>query len=152
MVVSSRPSHSSRIDVVGYDIAIVGEGHLANSTLSVLLNDFSIEQLPHFRSGAEFAVSSRMVRVFDTLHSELSDSSSSLNRFAATARERSMNGTILIATEFHEFPSSVFFMEKERFSISYVPASRSQFSSIPCTIQLCPSQLADVRGVWNVSR
>ncbi len=22
----------------------------------------------------------------------------------------------------------------------------------PCTIRLCPSQLADVRGVWNVSR
>jgi hypothetical protein len=114
MVVSARSSHPSWINVVGDDVAIVSEGHLANGALSVLLNDFSIKQLPHFRFGAELAVSSRMVRVFDTLHSELSDSSSSLNRFAATARERSMNGTILIATEFHGFPSSVFFREKER--------------------------------------
>jgi hypothetical protein len=101
MVVSSRPSHPSRINVVGHDVAIVGERHLADSALPVLLNNFSIEQLPHFRFGAKLAVSSGMVRIFDTLHPEPSGSTSLLNPLAATARERSMNGTVLIATEFH---------------------------------------------------
>jgi hypothetical protein len=69
MVVSARSSHSSGIDVVGNDVTIVGKRHLANGALSVLLDNFSIEQFPHFRFGAKHAVSSRMVRVFDTLHS-----------------------------------------------------------------------------------
>jgi hypothetical protein len=46
MVVSTRSSHSSGIDVVGNDVAIVGERHLANGALPVLLNYFSIEQFP----------------------------------------------------------------------------------------------------------
>jgi hypothetical protein len=69
--------------------------------LPVLLNYFSIEQFPHFRFGAKLAVSSRTVRVFDTLHSEPSGSTFLPNRLATTARERAMNGTVLIATEFH---------------------------------------------------
>jgi hypothetical protein len=100
--------------MIGHDVAIVGERYLANGALSILLNDFSIEQLPHFRFGAKLAVSSRMVRVFDTLHSEPSDSPSLRNRLAATARERSMNGTVLIATEFHGFPPGWVFSEEER--------------------------------------
>jgi hypothetical protein len=104
MVVSARSSHPSRIDVVGHDVVIVGERHLANSALPVLLNDISIEQLPHFRFGAKLAVSSRMVRVFDTLHSEPSGSPSPRNRLAAAARERPMNRTVLIATKFHQLP------------------------------------------------
>jgi hypothetical protein len=112
MVVATRSSHSSRIHVVGHDVAIVGERHLADSALPVLLNYFSIEQFPHFRFGAELAVSTRMVRVFDTMHSEPSGSPSLRNRLAATARERSMNGTVLIATEFHGLPPGWTFREK----------------------------------------
>jgi hypothetical protein len=82
----------------------VGERHLANGALPVLLNYFSIEQFPHFRFGAKLAVSPGVVRVFDALHSEPSDSPSLRNRVAATARERVMNGTVLIATEFHGVP------------------------------------------------
>jgi hypothetical protein len=112
MVVSARSSHPSRINVVGHDVVIVGERHLANAALPVLLNYFSIEQFPHFRFGAKLAVSSRMVRVFDTLHSE----PSLRNRLAAAARERSMNGTVLIATEFHGLPPGWAFGEKVRCS------------------------------------
>jgi hypothetical protein len=101
MVVPPRPAHSSRINVVGHDVAIVGERHLANSALPVLLNYFSIEQFPHFRFGTKLAVSAGMVLVFDPLHSEASDLACLLDRLAATAGERSMNGTKLIATEFH---------------------------------------------------
>jgi hypothetical protein len=49
-----------------------------------------------------------MTRIFDPLHPDPSDSASLLKQLAATARERSMNGTILIATEFHGFPPPVF--------------------------------------------
>jgi hypothetical protein len=42
--------------MIGHDVAIVGERYLANGALSVLLNDFSIEQFPHFRFGAKLAV------------------------------------------------------------------------------------------------
>jgi hypothetical protein len=104
MVVSARSSHPSRIHVVRHDVVIVGERYPANRALPVLLNYFSIEHLPHFRFGAKFAVSSRMVLVFDTLHSEPSDSPSLRNRLTATARERSMDGTVLIPTEFHGLP------------------------------------------------
>ena len=41
--------------MVGDDVTIVGERHPANGALPVLLNDFSIEQLPHFRFGAKLA-------------------------------------------------------------------------------------------------
>ena len=41
--------------MVGCDVAIVRERHLANSALPVLLNYFSIEQFPHFRFGAKLA-------------------------------------------------------------------------------------------------
>jgi hypothetical protein len=102
VIVSARSSHPSRINVVGHDVVIVGERHLAKGALPVLFNYFSIEQSPHFRFGAKLAVSSRVVRVFDALHSEPSDSPSLRNRLAAAARERSMNGTVLIATKFHE--------------------------------------------------
>jgi hypothetical protein len=68
MVVSPRSSHPSRINVVGHDIAIVGERHLANGALPVLFNNFPIKELPHLCFGAEFAVSPGVVRVFNALH------------------------------------------------------------------------------------
>jgi hypothetical protein len=112
MVVAARSSHPSRINVVGHDVAIVGEHHLANGALPVLLNYFSIEQFPHFRFGAKLAVSARMVRVFDTLQSQAPDLASILNPLAAATRERPMNRTVLIATEFHGLPPRCAFREK----------------------------------------
>jgi hypothetical protein len=56
------------MNVVGHNVAIVGERHLANSALSVLLNNFAVEQLPHLSFGAEFAVSPGVVRIFNTSH------------------------------------------------------------------------------------
>jgi hypothetical protein len=104
MVVSARSSQSLSDPCGQARCRIVGERHLANGALPVLLNYFSIEQFPHFRFGAKLTVSPGVVRVFDALHSEPSDSPSLRNRVAATARERVMNGTVLIATEFHGVP------------------------------------------------
>jgi hypothetical protein len=49
MIVSPRPSHSSRINVIGHHVAVVREGHLTNRTLPILFDDFAVEQLPHLR-------------------------------------------------------------------------------------------------------
>jgi hypothetical protein len=88
--------------VVGHDVVVVGERQLTDGALPVLVDNFAVEQLPHLCFGAEFAVSSRMMRVFDALHAKASDPAYLLDQLAATAGERSMNGTVLIATEFHE--------------------------------------------------
>jgi hypothetical protein len=108
--------------VVGHDVVVVGERHLANGALPVLLNYFSIEQLPHFRFGAKLAVSSRMVRVFDPLHSEASDLACLLDQLAATARERPMNRTVLIATEFHGLLQDGFSVKKKDGQVDFLCA------------------------------
>jgi hypothetical protein len=106
MVVSPRPAHSSRIDVVGHDVAVIRERRVTDRTLSVLLDNFAVEQLPHLCFRAEFAVSSGVMRVFDPLHTKTSDSASLLYRLAATAIEGSVDGTKFLATEFHELSPS----------------------------------------------
>ena len=107
VVVYPRPSHSSRIDVIGHDVAIVREGHLTDGALPVLFDNFAVEQLPHLCLGAEFSVSPGVVRVFDPLHPQAS-CAASLDRLAGTARKGSMDGTEFVATEFHELPPLAF--------------------------------------------
>jgi hypothetical protein len=114
MVVSTRSTHPSRINVVWDNVAIVCERRLTDGALPVLFHYFSIEQFPHFRFGAKLTVSPGVVRVFDTLHSKPSGFPSLRNRLAAAARERPMNRTVLIATEFHGFPPGWVFSEKRK--------------------------------------
>jgi hypothetical protein len=123
MVVPPRPAHSSRIHVVGHDVVVVGERHLANSALPVLLNYFrsssfrisALERSSRYPRG--WCGSS--IRCTPSLLAPLP-----LNRLAAAARERPMNGAVLIATEFHRFLQDRFSV-KGRWSISHVPANRS---------------------------
>ena len=84
MVVSPRPSHSSRINVIGHDVAIVRERHL---TMAHCLLCSAILRLSNFRISAFF-----------------------LDQLTATAGEGSVNRTVLIATEFHGIPHP-FFLE-----------------------------------------
>ncbi len=85
MIVSPGSSHAFGIDVVRHDVVVVGEGFLADRASSVLLDDLTIEQLPHLAVGTELAVSSRVMRVFNTLHSQLFDATPFRNRLSATA-------------------------------------------------------------------
>jgi hypothetical protein len=85
MIVSPRSSHASGMDVIGHDVVVVGEGFLADGASSVLLEDLAMEQLPHLRVGTELPVSSGVMRVFDTLHSQLFDATLRRNQFPATA-------------------------------------------------------------------
>jgi hypothetical protein len=102
MIVSPRSSHSSRIDVIGHDVVVVGERHLTNRTLLILFDNSAVEQLPHLGFRAEFAITPGMTRVFDPLHTKTSDATSLLDRLAAAAIQGSVDGAEFLATEFHE--------------------------------------------------
>jgi len=101
MIVSPRSSHASGTDVIRHDIVVIGERRQADGARFVLLDDLAIEQLPHLRIGTELAVSPGMMWVFDTLHTALSDATLLKNWFSAAAVERAVNGTVLVAAEFH---------------------------------------------------
>jgi hypothetical protein len=65
MVVSPCSSHTTGIDVVGDDVAVVGERFLAEGAYAILGDDLPVEELPHLAVGAKFPVSSGMLRVLD---------------------------------------------------------------------------------------
>ena len=48
MVISPSPSHALGLDVVGHDLVVFREGLVADRALPVLLDDFPVQQLPHF--------------------------------------------------------------------------------------------------------
>src|SRR5712691_11896581 len=103
MVVPPRPSHSFRVPVVRHDIAVIREFLMANCAYPVLLNNFAIEKLAHFGGRAEFAVSSRMMRVFDAPNARLQSSLLS-HLLPTTAEQGAVNRAGLVATEFHGGP------------------------------------------------
>ena len=47
MVVSAGASHSFWLSVVRHDVAAVGKFMVADGALPILLNDLSVQQLPH---------------------------------------------------------------------------------------------------------
>jgi hypothetical protein len=91
---------------IGHDVAVIGEGHLTDVTLSVLFDNFAVEQLPHLCFRAEFAIASGVMRVFDPLHTKMSHATFLLDRLATTAIEGSVDGAEFLATEFHELSPS----------------------------------------------
>jgi hypothetical protein len=92
----------------------------------VLFGDLAVEQLPHLCLGTEFTISPGVVRVFDTLHPEVSDSTSFLDQVATTARKGSVDGAEFIAAELHGIPLGWVFREKEKnVRLPGVPANRS---------------------------
>jgi hypothetical protein len=54
--------------MVWHDGTAVGEGFATDSTFHVLLDDLTRQQFPHFRQRSQFAVPSRVVRVFNSLN------------------------------------------------------------------------------------
>jgi hypothetical protein len=93
MIVSPRSSHASGTDVIRHDVVVNGEPRQADGARFVLLGDLAINQLPHLRVGTELAVSPGMMRVFNPLYAQLSDTTLPKNCFSATAVQRAVNGT-----------------------------------------------------------
>jgi hypothetical protein len=77
--------------MVGHDVPVVGEQSVAEGALSVLSDDFTNEKLPHFAIGAEFPVSSRMLRIFDATDAQLALPSFSGDCFPAATQKGTMN-------------------------------------------------------------
>ena len=102
MVISPCSSHSFRVSVVRYDFATVGKFLVADCTLAVLLDDLSVQQLPHLGWRTELAISPWMVWIFDALNTKVK--SAFFPRLLATAAEqRSMNRAVFIPAEFHGY-------------------------------------------------
>ena len=100
MIISPSPSHSFGLDVVGHNLVVIREGCAADCTVPVLLDDLSVQQLPHLGRRPEFAISPGMVRIFDALNTKLK--SAFLARLlTAAAEKRSMDWTIFISMKFH---------------------------------------------------
>ena len=102
MVVSPCPAHAARTDVVGDDIAVVGERFLAEGAYAILGDDLPVEEFPHFAVGPKFPVSPGMMRIFNAPNAHLALASFSWDCFSAAAEERTVNRAQLITAESHE--------------------------------------------------
>lgn len=108
MIISPCTSHAFGVPVVGDDVVVISEFFVADRTFSVLLNDLSVQELAHFAGGPEFPVTPWVVRIFNALHAHTYSSGPVLlsHTFSAAAKQRSVYGTIFIATQPHNVYSS----------------------------------------------
>ena len=85
VVVPPGSSHAFGLDVVGHNLVVIRERYAADCAFPVLLDDFSIQQLPHLGWRTEFAISPGVVRIFDALNTK--PKSAFLPRLLASAAE-----------------------------------------------------------------
>jgi hypothetical protein len=85
MVVPPGSSHTFRILMVWNDVAVVSEVFVAESTFSALLRDLAIHQLTHFRWGSQFPITSRVMRIFNSLDSHADQFGFGENVFSTAA-------------------------------------------------------------------
>jgi hypothetical protein len=71
VIVSPGASHASRTYMIWNDVAVVGELGTTKSAFAVLGGYLSVEQLPHFRIRAEFAISPRVLGILDSPDAKL---------------------------------------------------------------------------------
>ena len=68
VVISPGASHSFRVSVIRYDIAAIVKFMVADGALPGLLDDLSVQQLPHLCWRTELAISPGMVWIFYPLN------------------------------------------------------------------------------------
>lgn len=100
MIISPGSAHSFRVLVVWNDVIVVSEFVVADRAYAALLSYLPVQQLPHLSRGSQFPVSSRVMRIFNSLNSK-SDQLGLGYEFSATAGERLVNGAQFIAAESH---------------------------------------------------
>src|SRR5271154_7141857 len=104
MVVPPRSSHSFRVLVVRDDVVIVREVFVADGAYPALLDNLSVQKLPHFGAGPEFPISPRMMRIINASNPRLQ--SARIGRlFTAAAGNRFVDWAVLIATKPHDISS-----------------------------------------------
>jgi hypothetical protein len=102
MIVSPSTAHAAGMDVVGYDVAIVGEPLLAKGAYTVLGGDLPVEELPHFAIGTKFPVSSGVMRVLNAPNAHLALAFLSRDCLSAAAGEGVVKRAQLITAESHD--------------------------------------------------
>jgi hypothetical protein len=104
MVVPPRSSHSFRVLVIRDDVVIVREVFAADGAYPALLDNLSVQKLPHFGAGPEFPISSRMMRILNASNPRLQ--SARIGRlFPTAAGNRFVDWAVLIATKPHGISS-----------------------------------------------
>ena len=84
MVISPRPSHALRLDVIGHYLVVIREGLVADGALSALFGDLPVQQLAHLGWRPQFPISPGVMWIFFTLDTE-PQSSFPLSLLATTA-------------------------------------------------------------------
>jgi len=97
MVIPVRASHTLWVDMVGHDIRVVCEGYMAERTLGNLLRNLSVHHLSQFSGRPEFAVSSRVMWIFNALHTRPDLPPLLVHGFSAAAELRFVGWATLIA-------------------------------------------------------
>lgn len=103
MIASPRSAHAAGIDIVGHNIAVIGELFFAEGTFTNLDDDLPVEKLPHFTVGPELPVPSKVMRIFDLPNTQLALPFVSRNCLPAAAQKRTMNRTQSISPKPHDF-------------------------------------------------
>lgn len=102
VIVSPCPSHPLGFNVIRHNVAVVREFLMADGALPVLLGNLAVQQLAHLCWGAKFAVPSRVLRVFNALHSGPQTPFFS-TLLAAAAEARAVDRTVLVSAEVHRY-------------------------------------------------
>ena len=100
MVVAPGSAHALGLDMVGDGVIEVPELLPADRASPLLLPDFALKQTPHLRRGAALAITARMMRIFDSLNRRPWPAVPG-QALSTAAEERMVNGTELVATQFH---------------------------------------------------
>jgi hypothetical protein len=103
MIVPPCPAYAAGIDVVGYDVGVVGELFIADTAFAVLGHNLSVHQLTHLRVRADLSIPAGMMGIVNATDSQLALASFSRDRFSAAAELRAVNWAQLISTESHGF-------------------------------------------------
>jgi hypothetical protein len=85
MIVPPRSSHSTRVDVVGNDVAVIRELPLAESAHAILGGDLSVHQLSHFGVRADLPISAGVLRIVNAADAHLARLSFLRNGFSSAA-------------------------------------------------------------------
>ena len=98
MIVSPRSSHSFWILVIRNDVVEVGELFVADRANPILLDNLPVEEFPHLGRRSQFPISTRMMRIFNSLNSQ-PDHPGCGYELPPTARRRSVNRTDLVGAQ-----------------------------------------------------
>jgi hypothetical protein len=89
--------------MVRHDVAVVCELGAADTAVTRLGDDLSIEQFSHLSIRPKFAIPSRMKWIFDSADAELTHCLRFRNYFPSAAETRTMDWADLVAIKSHNF-------------------------------------------------